>query len=309
MSALPAIAVGIPLAGALGIALAGRRPNLREAVTFVTGAALVAATAALWPAVAAGERPRLALLAVSPELEIRVRGGAAGTALRHPGERPVARHLALLRRLHEGARRTRPDPLLRVLRGVARGRHRSGLRRQRVHSLRLLRDPHPRDLAARHPPRRRRGATRRPGVCAPAARGFHRIARAGAGVDASRGRHPRLQAGRSARRTCRARRGGPAPRPLRIRHCQGGAHAPAPLASRGHGRAHPGERAPARGGGGQGGGVLHREGVRLPLRSGPALGGGDRSRADVPRRAQHRGRRARPPPVRTTSRRVWRTRR
>ena len=70
MSALPAIAVGIPLAGAFGIALARRRPNLREGVTFVTGAALVAATAALWPAVAAGERPRLALLAVSPELEI-----------------------------------------------------------------------------------------------------------------------------------------------------------------------------------------------------------------------------------------------
>ena len=70
MSAVPAIAAGIPLAGALAIALAGRWPNLREGMTFATGAALLAATASLWPAVAAGERPRFVALAVSPELEL-----------------------------------------------------------------------------------------------------------------------------------------------------------------------------------------------------------------------------------------------
>ena len=70
MSAVPAIAVGIPLAGALAIAFAGRRPNLREGVTFATGGALLAASASLWPAVAAGERPRHALLQISPELAL-----------------------------------------------------------------------------------------------------------------------------------------------------------------------------------------------------------------------------------------------
>ena len=70
MNAVPAIAAVIPLAGALAIALAGRWPNLREGATFATGAVLLAATASLWPAVAAGERPRFVALAVSPELEL-----------------------------------------------------------------------------------------------------------------------------------------------------------------------------------------------------------------------------------------------
>ena len=70
MSALPALAAGIPFAGAFAIAFSGRRPNLREGATFATGAALLAATVSLWPAVAAGERPRFAVLEVSDMLRI-----------------------------------------------------------------------------------------------------------------------------------------------------------------------------------------------------------------------------------------------
>ncbi len=70
VSAVPAIATGIPLAGALAVALTGRRPNLREGATFATGAALLGAVSSLWPAVAAGERPRFTVFEVSPELEL-----------------------------------------------------------------------------------------------------------------------------------------------------------------------------------------------------------------------------------------------
>ena len=70
MSTVPAIAAGIPLAGAVAIALAGRRPNLREGATFATGLALLAATASMWPAVAAGERPRFVVFEVSRILRI-----------------------------------------------------------------------------------------------------------------------------------------------------------------------------------------------------------------------------------------------
>ena len=70
MSAGPAIAAGVPLVGACAIALAGRRPNLREGATFATGAALLASTLSLWPAVAAGDRPRFVVFEVSRVLRI-----------------------------------------------------------------------------------------------------------------------------------------------------------------------------------------------------------------------------------------------
>ncbi len=47
----------VPLAGALLIALSGRRPNLREAVTLITAGAAFVCVAALLPGVMAGARP------------------------------------------------------------------------------------------------------------------------------------------------------------------------------------------------------------------------------------------------------------
>ena len=51
----------LPLAGAVGIALAGRSPNLREAVTLTAGFALAFVVWSLVPEVAAGARPTLSL--------------------------------------------------------------------------------------------------------------------------------------------------------------------------------------------------------------------------------------------------------
>jgi multicomponent Na+:H+ antiporter subunit D len=75
VSAAPwiAAAVALPAAGAAGIALAGRRPNLREGVTLVTAAALLACVLQLVPAVLAGERPALRVLEWLPGIALGFR--------------------------------------------------------------------------------------------------------------------------------------------------------------------------------------------------------------------------------------------
>jgi multicomponent Na+:H+ antiporter subunit D len=59
-------ALGLPLAGALGIAAAHRSPNLREAVTLATALALAGAVLNLLEPVLAGERPAVALFEMLP---------------------------------------------------------------------------------------------------------------------------------------------------------------------------------------------------------------------------------------------------
>jgi multicomponent Na+:H+ antiporter subunit D len=63
-------AVGTPLAGALLVGLLGRWPNLREAATLVTAAAMFAFVAMLAPHLLAGERPEAALLTILPGLTL-----------------------------------------------------------------------------------------------------------------------------------------------------------------------------------------------------------------------------------------------
>src|SRR5690606_10475869 len=53
--------VVLPLAGAVGIALTGRFPNVREAVTLVTGCMLALVVWSLVPEVAEGARPSVLL--------------------------------------------------------------------------------------------------------------------------------------------------------------------------------------------------------------------------------------------------------
>lgn len=60
------LAVLLPLAGALLIVLAGRSPNLREAVTLTTGGALLAVVVMIVRAVIAGERPEAELIGFLP---------------------------------------------------------------------------------------------------------------------------------------------------------------------------------------------------------------------------------------------------
>jgi len=66
-------ALAVPLVGAALIALAGRAPNLREAVTLVTALALLACVLTLLPVVMAGGRPAVALFELLPGLEIAMR--------------------------------------------------------------------------------------------------------------------------------------------------------------------------------------------------------------------------------------------
>lgn len=60
------VALVLPLAGALLIALAGRVPNLREGFTLATAVSLFAVVATLYPGVAAGERPGIEFFELLP---------------------------------------------------------------------------------------------------------------------------------------------------------------------------------------------------------------------------------------------------
>jgi multicomponent Na+:H+ antiporter subunit D len=65
--------LAIPCVGALGIALAGRWPNLRETVTLATAAALFACVAALVPGVLAGGVPQLYVVEMLPGIPLGLR--------------------------------------------------------------------------------------------------------------------------------------------------------------------------------------------------------------------------------------------
>ncbi|MFM1895025.1 MAG: hypothetical protein RLZZ385_99 [Pseudomonadota bacterium] len=65
-----ALALAIPLLGAVGIALSGRRPNVREAVTLSTAVLLMLTVWSLFPLVMDGGRPMLLLGSVMPGLDI-----------------------------------------------------------------------------------------------------------------------------------------------------------------------------------------------------------------------------------------------
>jgi len=69
--ALIVLAIVVPLLGAVGIILAGRkRPNLREAVTLATAVGLVAIVWSLIPGIIAGDRPYIRLAEFMPGLAI-----------------------------------------------------------------------------------------------------------------------------------------------------------------------------------------------------------------------------------------------
>jgi multicomponent Na+:H+ antiporter subunit D len=68
-----ALALLLPVAGAAGIALAGRWPNLREAITLGTAGLLFACVLGLLPTVLGGSLPQLFLLEMMPGLAIGFR--------------------------------------------------------------------------------------------------------------------------------------------------------------------------------------------------------------------------------------------
>ena len=67
------LAVVVPLTGAVGIALTGRSPNLREGVTLATATLLMVLVWSLFPAVMGGDRPAVVLGTMLPGLEIAFR--------------------------------------------------------------------------------------------------------------------------------------------------------------------------------------------------------------------------------------------
>jgi multicomponent Na+:H+ antiporter subunit D len=66
------MALGVPAAGALLIALAGRWPNLREGVTLATSGVLLAIILGLLPDVLAGARPAVTLVEILPGVPLRL---------------------------------------------------------------------------------------------------------------------------------------------------------------------------------------------------------------------------------------------
>jgi multicomponent Na+:H+ antiporter subunit D len=69
----PEFAVIVPAAGAVLIAMAGRWPNLREAVTLVTAGLLLAVVAGIAPEVLAGARPSVTLMTTLPGIDLELR--------------------------------------------------------------------------------------------------------------------------------------------------------------------------------------------------------------------------------------------
>jgi multicomponent Na+:H+ antiporter subunit D len=63
-------AISIPSLGAMGVAVCGRAPNLREAMTLTAGALLLLTVATLVGPVLAGARPAVQLFAIIPDLPI-----------------------------------------------------------------------------------------------------------------------------------------------------------------------------------------------------------------------------------------------
>jgi multicomponent Na+:H+ antiporter subunit D len=70
--------LALPLAGAAGVALAGRWPNLRESATLATAVLLFAAVLGLAPAVLAGRAPELALFEMLPGIGFAFRAEPLG---------------------------------------------------------------------------------------------------------------------------------------------------------------------------------------------------------------------------------------
>ena len=79
-SFLPLAAVAVPLVVALGVALTGRWPNIREAITLVGSVATAGIVLSMLPAALAGEAPSTPLLALLPGVELGLRADGLGMA-------------------------------------------------------------------------------------------------------------------------------------------------------------------------------------------------------------------------------------
>jgi hypothetical protein len=165
----PLLAIYIPLVGALLIALAGRWPNLREALTLGTAGALLYTVASIVPKVLApnfwaayAKAPPLRLIEVLPDvfLELKVEPLGMVFAL-------IASSLWVLNSLYSigymrGNAEKHQTRFYVCFALAISQRDGPRLRRQPLHPVRLLRDADPDDLPAGRPQGHRGGASLRP---------------------------------------------------------------------------------------------------------------------------------------------------
>jgi hypothetical protein len=112
-------AVLVPLAGAGAVMAAGKRPNVREACSFLAAATLFAITASLIPAVRAGKLLHCTVLELMPGLSVSLR---AVDDLCRVGVVLVGPDRVLLGRLYARPQGARSDAVQRLLRaGAVRG--------------------------------------------------------------------------------------------------------------------------------------------------------------------------------------------
>jgi multicomponent Na+:H+ antiporter subunit D len=67
------LAVALPAAASLPIAITGRSPNLREAITLATAVVVLLLVASAVPGVLAGDRPEITLIQFVPGLSLEFR--------------------------------------------------------------------------------------------------------------------------------------------------------------------------------------------------------------------------------------------
>jgi hypothetical protein len=127
MSAHTAIlaALLLPLIGALGIALAGRVPNLREGITLVTSVRAVRLRRATARSRTGGQAARTAAVRAAARTADSLPRRAAGHDIRADCLGPVDRQFGLFHRLHARQPGEKPDALLRLLCAVHRPHWRS----------------------------------------------------------------------------------------------------------------------------------------------------------------------------------------
>ena len=137
-------------------------PNLREAITLGTAAALFASVAIAPSHRARRRAPEPASGRDIPWPRAGVPGRAFRSAVRSDRLGAVDTELGVLDRIHARQRRAPSDALLRLLRARPGQHHRRRLRGQPADAFPLLRGADARDVPAGHPPWRRGSKTRRP---------------------------------------------------------------------------------------------------------------------------------------------------
>ena len=252
-SNLIALALVIPLIGAVGIAAASRiGANARETVTLITAGALAWTVWSLVPELMQGGRPSLVLAEVVPGIELAFSVEPLGMLFA-----ALASSLWIVNSIYSigymrGNNESNQTRFYMFLRGCAsRG---CGYRvcRQPVHAVPVLRNPDAINLPAGLTQGRCENRALGPNLSWHLVNNLDRAAASRHHLDLLCRRHGHVHTGRHSRRQSRRRRRWPVAGTVCIRCRQGSRHAGASLVAGGDGCANPGQRTVARRRGRQG---------------------------------------------------------